>query len=295
MNMRHNPFPRIVLLLAALLSALAVRAAEVPPMIVSSYTKASAFIIEDGKVVWEHKMPGWCQEAWVLESGNVLLSGGNQVAEVKRDKQVVWKYEGPKNTPTEIHSCQPLPGELTLIGEGGPNRLIEVDRQGAIKKEVKLKLQGDAHLQMRIVRKTPAGTYLIACPAETAVVECNDQGVELRRVGVAQTKDQGVTWKLAHSVEVLDSGNWLVGTSYGATLFEIDRQNKVLWRLTPQDVPELGFCYAAAVDRLPDGTIVVAAYNSKTPIFAVTRDKKVLWKYEGKEIGAPTNVKVLKR
>src|SRR5512138_2086785 len=88
---------------------------EVPPMIVASYNNSSAYIIEGGKVVWQHRMPGACQEAWVLPSGNVLVSGGSQVVEVTRDKQVVWKYESPKDAKTEIHSCQPLPGGLTLI------------------------------------------------------------------------------------------------------------------------------------------------------------------------------------
>ena len=110
---------------------------------------------------------------------------------------------------------------------------------------------------------------------------------------------ENIKWSAAlgsetYSTPVVAGGNWLIGTSYGATLFEIDKQDKVVWKLTPQDVPELGFAYAAAVDLLADGTIVVAAYSSKTPIFAIDKDKKVLWKYDNRQIGAPTNVKVLK-
>jgi len=293
-NLRRSRIAVLTLVLG-LTPVIAAAAGEIPRMIVSSYTKASAYVIDNGKVVWEYRMPGACQDAWMLPGGNVLVSGGNQVVEVTRDKQVVWKYESPAGIKTEIHSCQPLPGGSTLIGEGGMNRLIEVDRQGQVTKEVKLNLKGGAHLEMRIVRKTPQGTYLVVCPAETAIIEFDSQGRQLRRVGPAQTKDQNVTWKLAHSVEILENGNWLIGTSYGATLFEIDKQDRVVWTLTPQDVPELGFVYAAAVDRLPDGTIVVAAYNSKTPIFAVNRHKKVPWTYQNPQIGAPTNVKIIER
>ncbi len=65
------------------------------------------------------------------------------------------------------------------------------------------------------------------------------------------------------------------------------------WNLTRDDVPAMQFTYAAGCQRLPDGTTVVAAYHSGTPIFAVSRDKKVLWTCTAKGFGRPTHVKVL--
>src|SRR5262245_29618652 len=53
----------------------------------------------DGKVEWEY--PGKCDghDLALLPSGNVLLAlGPATVAEVSRDKKVVWKYESkPKH------------------------------------------------------------------------------------------------------------------------------------------------------------------------------------------------------
>lgn len=269
---------------------------DIPPMILAGSSTATVFIVEGGKTTWSYKMPGMCQEAWVLENGNILAAGGNKVLEISRDKKVVWTYESPAGTKTELHNCQPLPGNLVLIGEGGTNKILEVDRKtGQVKKEVQVDLKGNAHKQMRSVRKTAAGTYVVASPGESAVVEFNDKGERLRKVSADNTKGTDVKWKEVHGLEILPNGNWLVGTSYGSCFFEIDKDNKVVWTLTPQDVAEIGLSYAPGVDVRPDGTLVISGYHSKFPVFAVNRDKKILWKFAaGKdEIGFPTNVRLI--
>ena len=73
----------------------------------------------------------------------------------------------------------------------------------------------------------------------------------------------------------------------------IDKDNKIVWTLTPKDVPEIELMYAPGVDILADGTMVISGYHSKYPVFAVNRDKKILWKFASKDIGFPTNVRLI--
>ena len=271
-------------------------AGQHPALLIASYSNNAAYIVAagDDKVVWEsHKMPGPCQDAWLLPNNHILLSGGNQVREVSADHKIVWQYEAPKGVAVEIHNCQPLPGGGALIGEGGTCRLLELDNQGKITKEIKLTLGGNAHSHMRQVRKTPAGNYLVTAAGENNIREFDAQGKELRVLLGKDIESQGVKWPIVHSAELLANGNLLIGGAYGMPVIEVDKSDKIVWKLTADDVPDVGFAYSAGCLRLPNGNTVVAAYTSKFPIFEVSPDKKVVWKFQNPAIGHPTHVKVL--
>ncbi|MCF7731383.1 MAG: hypothetical protein K9N23_06840 [Akkermansiaceae bacterium] len=270
-------------------------AASHPPMLVASYSNNAAYLVSpDDKVTWESdKMPGACQDAWLLPNNHVLLSGGNQVREITADQKIVWQYEASKETPVEIHNCQPLPGGGTLIGEGGSCRLLELDNKGRIVKEIKLSLGGNAHTHMRQVRKTAKGTYLVTAAGENNIHEYDAQGKELRVLLGKDIEAQGVKWPIVHSAELLPNGNLLIGGAYGAPVIEVDKTDQIVWKLTADDIPEVGFAYSAGCLRLPNGNTVVAAYTSKFPIFEVTPAKQLVWKFQNPAVGHPTHVKIL--
>ncbi|MEI7910283.1 MAG: hypothetical protein WCK77_11650 [Verrucomicrobiota bacterium] len=266
-----------------------------PPLLIASYSSNAAYVVApDDKVMWESaKMPGPCQDAWLLPNLHVLLSGGNQVREVTADQRVVWQYEAPKDVPVEIHNCQPLPGGGALIGEGGTCRLLELDNHGNITKEIKLTLGGNAHSHMRQVRKTPQGTYLVTAAGENNIREYDAQGKQVRVLLGKNIETQGVKWPIVHSAELLQNGNLLIGGAYGAPVIEVDPTGKIVWKLTAEDIPEIGFAYSAGCLRLPNGNTVVAAYTSKFPVFEVTPAKQVVWKFQNPAVGNPTHVKLL--
>jgi len=266
-----------------------------PPLLVASYSNNAAYIVAaDDKVVWESaKMPGACQDAWLLPNNHVLLSGGNQVREITADNKVVWQYEAPKDTPVEIHNCQPLPGGGALIGEGGTCRLLELDNHGKVAKEIKLTLGGNAHTHMRQVRKTAKGTYLVTAAGENNIREYDAAGKETRVLLGKDIEQQGVKWPIVHSAELLPNGNLLIGGAYNSPVIEVDPAGKIVWKLTAEDIPATGFAYSAGCLRLPNGNTVVAAYTSKFQIFEVTPAKKVVWKIHNPAIGNPTHVKLL--
>ncbi|MCX6872499.1 MAG: hypothetical protein NTW21_01635 [Verrucomicrobia bacterium] len=266
-----------------------------PPLLIASYSNHAAYIVApDDQIVWQSdKMPGACQDAWLLPDNHVLLSGGNQVREVTADNQVIWQYEAPGNVPVEIHNCQPLPGGGTLIGEGGTCRLLELDQQGKPAKAIQLSLGGNAHTHMRQVRKTAKGTYLVTAAGENNIREYDAQGKELRVLLGKAVEKQGVKWPIVHSAELLPNGNLLIGGAYGAPVIEVDPADKIVWKLTADDIPEIGFVYSAGCLRLANGNTVVAAYTSKYPIFEVTPAKTVVWKFQNPALGNPTHVKLL--
>jgi len=268
---------------------------RIPPLLVSSYSKKATFIVVDGKVVWEYQTGKVCHDSWALPNGNILIPSVDRVIEVARsDKTIVWKYEPPEGIPVEIHSCQPLQNGNVLIGESGPNRLIEVDRSGTIRKEVKVTLNGGAHLSMLIVRKTKDNVYLVCCPHETAVYVFDENGKVRRKITPNETVGHPeIKWQMVHSVRPLANGNLLISTSYGGSFFEIDPENKIVWTLTSHDISEIGLKYASGCQRLANGNLVVSGYDSAYPIFEITPDKKVVWKYQNPEIGFPTDVKVI--
>src|SRR4029077_8098027 len=95
--------------------------------------------------------------------------------EMTLDKKVVWTYDSGKlNRSVEVHAFQRLPNGLTMIAESGVGRIIEVDKDGKIHTEIKLKPGGTQHTRM--VRKLPSGNYLVCAENPGVVTEYNAKG-----------------------------------------------------------------------------------------------------------------------
>ena len=94
-----------------------------------------AIVSADGKIETQFDCPN-PQDVWRLANGNFLICYRNGAREVTRDNKTVWEYKAPDKV--EVHACQPLKDGRVLIAEGGTARLIEVDRDGKIVKELPL-------------------------------------------------------------------------------------------------------------------------------------------------------------
>ena len=227
----------------------------------------------EGKIVWEYPaMHG--QDVWKLPNGNILFCHVRGAKEVTRGKKVVWQYQADE--PNEVHSCQPLPDGNVLVGECGTCRLIEIDRQGKIRKQIPLKTTTqDIHLQFRICRKTPGETYLVAFTGEQVVREYDAGGRVIRTIPVP-----GILFAALR----LPNGNTLIACGDGHKLIEVDPQGKTVWQIDENELPGNPLRFVAGLQRLPNGNTVVCnwgghGYLGKQPqVFEVTRDKKVVWK-----------------
>src|SRR5215212_7574904 len=122
---------------------------------------------EKGEVEWEVPCKATSHDIALLPNGNFLLHTGNTtVVEMTPEKKVVWQYEAkpmPGKKGVEIHACQRLENGNTLISESGNARLVEVDKDGKIVKEIALKVEKPStHSDTRLVRKLKNGHYLVA-------------------------------------------------------------------------------------------------------------------------------------
>jgi len=292
---RNKNMIRIILSVLICMLALNTIAQEAaPPKMIIAGRGLGALLLENGKVIKRHPTRGTCQDAWMLENGDVLATEQKGVTKFDKDGKILMRYTAA-NKKSEIHACQPLPGGGVLVSESGPARLLELDAAGKIVKEIAVKdiTFANAHLHMRGARKNKHGEYGIVSPGEMRVIILKPDGSTKRIIDMRKLPES-IKHKYSHGFAFLDNGNILASTSYGSCFVEIDPDGKVVWSLTPQDLPELGLKYASGMQRLANGNTVCTSYTSKYPVFEVTPDKKIVWKIAAdKAIGSPLHVQVI--
>src|ERR1041385_2280569 len=175
---------KTILRLTSLMLAAALPVCAQHPFICTDSAAGKVCVVSaDGKVEWEYacKHP---QDCWRLANGNYLLCHANGAIEITPEKKIVWEYKAGTNT--EVHACQPLPDGRVLVVENGPCRILEIDREGKIAKEIKLTpppANIHRHDQFRGTRKTKDGHYLVCRKGEHRVEELDGNRSEERRVG----------------------------------------------------------------------------------------------------------------
>jgi len=233
----------------------------------------------DGKIQWEYSCSS-PQDCWRLVSGNNLFCFANGALELTPDKQTIWEYKAPPGT--EVHSCQPLADGRVMLVEGGTSRIIEVDREGKIAKEIKLTTLPSIrmHDQYRGTRKTKDGHYLVCFKGEHKVVELDAEGKVIREI-----KAPGDV----HEVVQLPEGHLLITCGDGHKVIELDAQENVIWQLDENELPGNTLRLMAGCQRLPNGNTIFCNYlghghiGEQPQFFELTPDKKVVWQWEDQE------------
>ena len=264
------------------------------PFLCSSHQENKVFLIDrNGKIRWQNPAQN-PQDSWGLENGNVLVACLHRVYEIAPDiasgqgGRIVWEYA--TQAPNEIPTCQPLPDGNVLIGIVGECRLIELNRQGKIVHEVKLDTSvKEPHAQFRLCRKTPEGTYLVPFTAEGAVREYNAQGEVIREFP-----------KIASPVGVvrLPDGNTLI--SGGGKVTEYTPDNRIVWEIGQNDIPDIAIGTLAGLQRLENGNTIVCNWGTSPKggkvaahIFEISYDKYVVWQVERTDIGRTASCQIL--
>ena len=247
-----------------------------PLLICDSGNNRVCVVSADGKIEWEYPAVH-PQDCWRLPNGNYLFCFRDGALELTPGKEKVWEYKAPAKT--EVHSCQPLPDGRVLVVECGTSRLIEVDRQGKVAKEIKLTTAPEIklHEQFRGARKTRDGHYLVCFKGEHKVVEFDGNGKVLREI-----KAPGDV----HEVVSLPDGHLLITCGDGHKVIEIDAAEKVVWELNENDLPGHPLRLMAGCQRLPNGNTVFVNYlghghaGEQPHLIEVTREKKVVWSFD---------------
>lgn len=271
-----------------------------------------AIIDENGQTAWESKI-GPLHDLHVLDNGHLLFqTNWTHIVEVDPDtNKVVWEYDS-KHSPgnadrrVEVHAFQRLNNGNTMIVESGATRILEVDANGKIVKEVPLRVKKPhPHKDTRLVRKLENGHYLVCHEADGLVREYGPEGQTVWQYKVPMF---GQEPKGGHGVEAfgnacfsavrLENGNTLIGTGNGHSVIEVTPEKKIVWKLTQNELPNIQLAWVTTLEVLPSGNIVIGNCHAgeKNPqIIEITRDKEVVWSFRDFDRfgNATTNTQIL--
>jgi hypothetical protein len=231
-----------------------------------------------GNRVWQYKLARPI-DAWPLENGNVLVTflpddrseGQGGVREVTPEGEVVFEHRALG----EVMSCQPLPDGRIMAVETSNGRIVELDRSGKIVHAFDLRTKGMGHKTCRLARLTPRGTYLVAETYVNLVREYDRQGNVLREIEAPG----------CFVADELPGGNILITQYYQSRIFEIDKKDRVVWELTPKDLPEdFKIQHFSEARFLPGGNRLVVncardVLPGRVTAFEITPEKKIVWQF----------------
>ncbi|MHC4639365.1 MAG: beta-propeller domain-containing protein, partial [Planctomycetota bacterium] len=243
----------------------------------------------EGNIEWEYpaQRP---QDVWQLSNGNILFSHVKGAKEVTRDKEVVWEYSVGKDS--EVHACQPLSDGNYLVAVSGPCEILEIDPAGKIVKRVKLVTnQKNKHRQMRQARKLANGNYIVGHSNDQVVREYDGDGKVIRTIEVKPYAFGG--WRLR-------SGNTIITTGDGHSVFEVDPAGNVVWEINENDLEGNPLRLTAGIQRLANGNTVICNWGGhghvggQPQIVEVTPEKEVVWEiFDFERFGTISNVQLL--
>jgi hypothetical protein len=252
-------------------------------------------LVNQGKVIWTYDTKGSFEldDIWMLSNGNVLYSHMSYIEELTPTKQVVWHYDPPAGS--EIHTCQPLGLDKVMIGMNqipSPKVLIINTQTQAVELEHTLPdAQGVAvHGQMRRMRMTAAGTYLVGWLSNAKVVEYDK---DFNAIWTYQTARP---W----SVSRLHNGHTLIQDESESTCKEVDAQGNLVFSFKKSEISLPGAQIngnTQSCERLATGDTVMFNHSpapGNVQAVEVAPDKHVVWALEDyKDLGDATSAQFL--
>lgn len=244
----------------------------------ADYQRKLAAVVEaDNQVSWQKVIRDIHDAQPLADGGWLLQTNFFEVVEWDAAGNEVWRYDAGQTESgarVEIHAFRRLENGQTMIAESGTSRILIVNRDGSVEKTIPLQVeQPDPHRDTRLVRPTPAGTFLVAHESQKKVCEYNDQGQIVWQYDVGSQ---------VYSAIRLANGNTLIGTGDGQRVIEVTPAGDMAWELTSADLPGVKLAWITMVDRLPNGNTWVVnchAGPDQPQLLEVTPDKKVVWSF----------------
>jgi outer membrane protein assembly factor BamB len=259
-----------------------------------------AIVDAKGEVEWEMKWGG-IHDVHLLPNGNILTQQmPAKVVEIDRKtKKVVWEYDAGKSNGNEgqrieVHAVQALADGKIMIAESGRGRIIEIDRDGKIHKEIKLKVdRPHPHTDTRLVRKLKNGNYLVCHEGDGFCREYDGEGklvweFEVPVFGRKGAGGHGPTSfgnKLFGAVR-LENGNTLIATGNGHSVLEVTPAKKVVWKIEQNTFKDLGIqlAWVTTLEVLPNGNYMIgnchAGKDNPLLIEVDPKTNKVVWQFD---------------
>jgi outer membrane protein assembly factor BamB len=263
--------------------------------------KGKLALWRDGSIAWE--MPwGGIHDLHQGEDGKIYIQKDMREICVidPEEKKVVWSYDasrsnGNEGKRLEVHAFQPLDDGKLMIAESGIGRIIEIDRDGKLLKEIPLKRDHpDAHRDTRLARKLDNGHYLVCQEGDGAVREYDTGGKLVWDFPVPMF---GKEAKGGHGPEAfgnavfgalrLKNGNTLVATGNGHSVLEVTPAKEIVWKIEQNDLPGITLAWVSTLQVLPNGNYVIgnchAGPGQPILIEVEPKTKKVVWQLDGFE------------
>jgi outer membrane protein assembly factor BamB len=255
-------------------------------------------VIENGKVEWEMKWGG-IHDLHALPNGNFMTARNmREIVEIDpKTKKIVWSYNcatmnGNQGKRIEVHAFQPLENGRVFIAESGAGRFIEINREGKILKEFKMKLdQPHPHKDTRLARKLKNGHILASHEGDGVVREYDGTGKVVWEypVPLFGKKPKGghgpTSWgNSTFSCVRLENGNTLIATGNGHSVIEVTPEKTVVWQVTQNELPKIRLAWVTTLDVLPNGNYLIgnchAGPGNPLLIEIEPKTKKVVWQLD---------------
>lgn len=267
-------------------------------------------LVRGGRVVWSHAIRfrvmrggkadiqelGDCTR---LSNGNVIFTTRFGAAEITPDRTIVWQYLAPDGT--EIHSLQPLGLDRVVLAQNGnPALAMIIDKPtNSIVRQfvVPVAHLDQVHGQIRRVRLTAAGTWLVAHMDMGKVVEYAADGTPMWSVDVASP------WGAVR----LKSGNTLISSNKGFVR-EVDPAGRTVWSYTREDAARAGVALynVQEASRLANGNTLISnwvgsalppeKWSGTVQVLEISPAGQIVWKlssWADPRLGPATSIQLL--
>ncbi|MBI1246619.1 PQQ-binding-like beta-propeller repeat protein [bacterium] len=286
-------------LLLAFLTATPSLVSAGPFRLVTQGNGKLAIVDKEGKIEWQ--MPwGGIHDIHVLDNGHIMVQKlPSKVVEIDpATKKVVWSYDSSKSNGNEgkrieVHAFQPLANGNVMIAESGAGRIIEVDRDGKLLKEMKLKLDSPhPHSDTRLVRQLENGNYLVAHENDGFIREYDGKSgkvvweYEVPMFGKQPAGGHGpeAYGNKAFAAVRLENGNTLIATGNGHSVIEVTPEKEIVWKIAQNDLPGITLAWVTTLEVLPNGHYVVgnchAGPGNPLLVEIDPKTKKVVWQFD---------------
>lgn len=214
----------------------------------------------DGTQLWSRRCRQNPYAAWPSGKGNVLVAYINAsptLEELDPEGKVLWSSQALNIPNLRALDARVLPNGRFLLTDAGGQRVVEIDRQGAVTWQA-APLNNPVSAE-RLVN----GNTLVTESAGSAVIEIDRNGKTVWTAGGVMNPMDATR---------LPNGNTLVAEVSGQRVVEIDRDGRRVWQRPCQGIP-----YGAV--RLPDGTTAISVREEG--IIVVDTAGRVLRRLQG--------------
>lgn len=250
------------------------------------------------ELLWQRSIEALHDLQWLGDTsdghGRVLIQDSwTRVLEIDTaSDRVLWSYDALEHGPgpVEIHSFRRLEDGTTMIAESGRGRLLLVDAAGEVLHRIPLELSAPhPHHDTRLVRPTPAGTFLVAHERDGVVREYDRDGAVIWSYDVPLFDRERAAGHghEAHGDQVfcalrLADGDTLVATGNGSSLLRVRPNGSLRWHLGQEDLGGVRLAWTTTVQVLSSGNLVLGnchAGPEQPQLVEITPEGELVWSF----------------